>query len=208
MIQQIILILAALIGWIIDFVTSQDDKRGIRILRVVLLLVIFVAGGFAIYDSHEQRVENEKLTAKISDLARKPEIVLVANGYEVTTNRPIPCIATGGVYVLDFDFFNRSIKSASDATLTLILPDDLQVLNVKDWRRMSGTSLPSPDRPAPTLHVRNHYQTQLGRALFPQSMESVGRVMFVVSGEKVLTRSVFAEITSLRLPGSALEKQF
>lgn len=197
MLQQIILLAAAIVSWIIDFITAKDEKPHYRVLRSILLLIVMIAGGFAIYEANKQKTENAALNKQIADLARKPDIVLVANGYEVTTNKPIPCVLNNGVYTLEFDFFNRSTKSASDATLSIILPDDLQVINANEWRKLSGISTPNSDHPAPTLNLRNYYQGQLGRALFPQSMEAVGRIVFTESGDKVYTRSVFAEINSI-----------
>lgn len=197
MVQQVILIIAALTSWLIDYFTSDNESRKIRVLRISLLFAIISAGGFALFDAYQQRKDNRDLVDKIAELARKPDIVLLANGYEVTTNSIIPCTLSDGKYTLEFDFYNRSDKSASDATLSIILPDDFNVINAQEWRRMFMTSLPSTNAPAPKLNIRNNYQTRLGRALFPRIMESVGNIIFVETGEKTLTRSVFAEIYSI-----------
>jgi hypothetical protein len=189
--------LAALLSWCVDFFTAKGEKRQHRILQAVFLAVIIVAGAFAIYNTHIQEKENAELNERIADLARKPDLVLVANGYEVVIDRKIPCISSDGVYTLTFDLFNRAGRAASNSTLTIILPDDLTVLNASDWRRMSGSSVPSPEQTKRDFRLKNYYQRQLARPIFSQSIESVGKIVFVTSGEMAVTRSVFADIDSI-----------
>jgi hypothetical protein len=197
MIQQIVLLLAALLSWCVDFFTATGDKKHHRKLRAILLVVVIVAGILAIYDTRIKERENKELAARVADLARKPDLVLVANGREVTTLHPIPCTSSGGIYTLSFDLFNRSDRAASNSTLTVILPDDLIVLNPHEWRRMTGSSVPSPEQTTRNFHLRNYYQRQLAGPLFPQSIEFVGKIVFSRNGEKAVTRSVFADINSL-----------
>jgi hypothetical protein len=193
MLHEIALLVVALLNWLLEFSKAPQKRR----LRLIILPVLIIAGFLAIINARNEDSENKALRAQVAELSRKPELALVANGQEIMDKRPVVLTLSGGVYTLIFDIFNRSARSASDVTLTLILPDDLTVLNEAEWRRMLMSTVPSREKPAQTAQLKNHYQRQLGRALFPQSAEGVSQITFVESGEKTVTRSAFAVINSL-----------